>query len=171
MRWFASCCALLAIIASAQQPDELRFRVRAGFMYKFLSYMDWPADSQPDGNTVFCIMGDDPFGGIIDEMGKLKVDGRGIEIWRISSLEAVPAGAVLYIYDISRQDLQTLAPQAADKRVLLIGEGAEFLKHGGLIAFFEQQNRVRFSIHSERAEKQGFSISSRLLRIAVGSGH
>ncbi len=49
---------------------------------------------------------------------------------------------------------------------LTVGETSGFLTQGGMIRFFLENNRVRFSINQTIAESAGLQISSRLLRLA-----
>ena len=53
---------------------------------------------------------------------------------------------------------------------LLVGEAADFGKHGGMIAFRVENNVVRFDINQGAAETEGIRISARLLGLAASGG-
>lgn len=50
--------------------------------------------------------------------------------------------------------------------VLTVGEGEEFLREGGMIAFVLEDRRVRFNVSQKAALKAGLRISSKLLSVA-----
>jgi hypothetical protein len=57
--------------------------------------------------------------------------------------------------------------------VLTVGEHERFLDQGGVMRLFLEDNRVRFSVNQQSADRAGLQISSRLLRLArtvIGAG-
>ena len=51
--------------ASAESASTRRaYAIKAGFVFKFIEYIDWPAASPPveDPEITLCMLGDDPFG-------------------------------------------------------------------------------------------------------------
>ena len=50
--------------------------------------------------------------------------------------------------------------------MLTVGEGEEFLRNGGMIAFVIEERRVRFNIDQAAAERAGLTLSARLLNVA-----
>jgi len=58
--------------------------------------------------------------------------------------------------------LQTLG----NAPVLTVGETEGFAREGGMIRFYEEDNRLRFEINPNAAQKAGLRISSRLLKLA-----
>jgi hypothetical protein len=53
-------------------------------------------------------------------------------------------------------------------RVLTVGETPSFAKRGGMIEFTEQGNRVRFLVNLSATQDAGLTLSSELLRVAIG---
>ena len=47
-----------------------------------------------------------------------------------------------------------------------VGEVEGFTRLGGVINFFEEDNRLRFKINLEAAKREGLKMSSQLLRSA-----
>ncbi len=50
--------------------------------------------------------------------------------------------------------------------VLTVGETDRFAQSGGMINFVLEENRVRFEINVEAADRAGLKISSKLLELA-----
>ena len=47
-----------------------------------------------------------------------------------------------------------------------MGEGDNFIREGGMIAFVVENRRVRFDINQSAAEKADLKLSSKLLSVA-----
>jgi hypothetical protein len=50
--------------------------------------------------------------------------------------------------------------------VLVVGETEHFVQEGGIIGFCLEQNKIRFEINLEAAEKAKLKISAKLLALA-----
>jgi hypothetical protein len=50
--------------------------------------------------------------------------------------------------------------------VLTVGETEDFAEDGGMIAFLVEENKIRFEINLEAADKAKLKISSKLLALA-----
>jgi hypothetical protein len=44
----------------------------------------------------------------------------------------------------------------------------QFTQHGGMIQFVTEANRVRFEVNLTSAERTGLTLSSQLLKVAIG---
>src|SRR5256886_17639517 len=81
---------LMATTLSAQNsPGSSEYLIKAGFIYNFANLVQWPANafSQPDSPIVIGILGEDPFGTILDRVlaGK-RVNGRAFLVKRLKSV-------------------------------------------------------------------------------------
>ena len=50
--------------------------------------------------------------------------------------------------------------------VLTVGETVQFLRDGGMVRFYIENNKVRFEISQKNAEQAGLKVSSQLLMLA-----
>jgi len=55
---------------------------------------------------------------------------------------------------------------ASGNAVLTVGESEHFVQEGGIIGFCLEQNKIRFEINLEAAEKAKLKISAKLLALA-----
>jgi hypothetical protein len=153
---------LPALTLAAEQP--LEYQVKAAFLLKFTGFVEWPPP--PDTHSPFslCIVGEDPFGHVLDQLVEGEnVNGRKIVVRRIHR-EASGSCALVYIAAQEKNIEEILT--AAGPGVLTVGEGETFLDRGGMIAFVIENRRVRFDIDAGIARKAGLKISSRLLNVA-----
>jgi hypothetical protein len=163
-------CLLLVLTSiggsAADVQPPLEYEVKAAFLLNFTRFIEWPpaAFAAADGPFSICVLGDDPFGRALDRTVEGEsVNGRKIEIQRI--VRQTPASCQIVFAGGSEKDLpKVLAGMGPG--VLTVGEGARFLREGGMIAFMLENRRVRFDINQSAAAKAGLRISSKLLSVA-----
>ena len=60
--------ALVAGPVARAQESQLELAVKATYLYKFAPFVEWPASAfdSPTAPLVLCVVGDDPFGDLLD---------------------------------------------------------------------------------------------------------
>ncbi len=146
----------------ASPPSE--FQIKAAFLLNFTKFIEWPANESAGSAFSICVLGEDPFGPVLDQLVEGEtVGGRKVAVRRI---RAETAGSCEILY-VSKQEQNIQAVLAgAGAGVLTVGEGDGFLDDGGMIAFILENRRVRFNIDRGAAQKAGLKLSSRLLAVA-----
>jgi len=146
------------------QTEVSESTIKARLLYKFASFVDWPARVFPARDTplTICIAGTDPFGPLADEVAEDAVFGaRRIEVRRVDSTET---SELCHIMFVGRDGG---APENAQARsVLTITDGDDYPYGKGIIHFVVRDNRVRFEIDERAAQQSGLIISSKLLNLA-----
>jgi hypothetical protein len=158
--------AVTAGITLAAAPE---YQVKAAFLFNFAKFVDWPeAALARDSSVNVCVLGDDPFGPVLNRTVEGKtVHDRPIRVARVSDLAEVFECHVLFISGSHRRELPRLLPTLSGLSILTVGEMAGFAQSGGMIAFTTDEDRVRFEINNEAAERAGLRISSQLLKLAT----
>jgi hypothetical protein len=165
----ASLVAALAGGAGALRAQDLEYQVKAGFLYNFLSFIEWRTSPPAGAATRFrvCIIGADPFGRALDDLVKgERVGQRPIEVVRPADEEAAAACQVVFVARTDDARLPTIVRMAAGKGVLIVGETAKVLPACGAIAFVQEGDRLRFDVNINALRRQGLRASSKLLRVA-----
>lgn len=154
-----------AIVVDA--APALERRVKAAFLYKFLGYADFPAGSFADATTPVSI-------------GVVGADDMAVELTRIAAGRLV-AGRMITVRALREQDLaqplhvlfvagQDDARAArllrAANAQLTVTECDGGLRSGSVINFTIVDDRVRFDVSLDAAEKNNVKLSSRLLTVA-----
>jgi hypothetical protein len=131
-------------------PNE--YEVKAAFLYNFAKFTAWPSPpEQAEDAFTICILGDDPFGPALDLLKGKPVDGRPVEVRRLTK----PG------------EIGSLAEKLRDQPVLTVGDGPGFVRSGGMIGFVLSDGRVRFEIGPDRISPTGLTVSSQLLKLAI----
>ncbi|MBL8270343.1 MAG: YfiR family protein [Steroidobacter sp.] len=145
--------------ASAQREDQFK----AAYVFNFVKFVEWPADSVADTLTVCFVGGEGVYSAFTSDIGNKKVGTR-----RLAALQVIdppPPGTchALYIH-ASMASSYELAPEPA---VLTISDAASLAATDGMIGLFTENQRLRFSIDMQQATRAGLRISSQLLKLAA----
>ena len=161
-------CLTLAGAAPAP-PASLEYAVKASYLYKFAPFVQWPpqAFASPDAPITICILGDDPFGPMLDDV----VKGQHVEAhpYLVRRIRAAARGMgcnILFLAHPTTQSPAEALRAVAGEPVLTVTDGAA-ASAGGMIQFQLQDGRVRFNADEAAAESSGVPISSKLLDLAA----
>ncbi len=162
------CCALSASVARAGSSSA-EYAVKAAFLFNFAKFVDWPAATFPDANKpiIIGVLGDDPFGQQLEEtvQGEL-ILGRKVVIQRSSQVDDLKACQLLFICKSEKNKISEIIAALGNANILTVGETEGFARHGGIIGFYLDNNKVRFEINPDAAKSHGLKISSKLLGLA-----
>jgi len=148
----------------AQTPQE--YAVKAGFLYNFPKFVEWPAGAFSDANFVLCVVGADPFDTVLDTLNGKLVGGRPLVVKRYSAAGPLGGCQVLFVSDSERRRMGQILAAIGKAPVLLVGEMENFTQLGGMIQFVTTDKGVQFEVNIETARQHGLQFSARLLRLA-----
>lgn len=157
----------LASFAHAAADGFLEYQVKAAFLLNFTKFIEWPptAFEPADSPFAICVLGEDPFGAALDQIvAGEAVSGRKVTVQRMKAAPPPKSCQVLFTAKADKQIAKVLAELGPG--VLTVGEGEEFIRQGGMVAFTLANHRVQFEIHPSVAETAGLKISSKLLTVA-----
>ena len=164
-----ACCAALATGLAQAQESALEYPVKAAFLYKFGSFVEWPQDAfpSPQSPVHLCVVGRDPFGRELDNLVRGQtILTRPINVRRINVITPESGCHIAYLGGSAEQSVGAAARAVAGAAVLTVtddrGQGDPVA-----IAFVIRANRVRFRIDQHAAAASGLTISSKLLNLAV----
>jgi hypothetical protein len=153
--------ACLALVAGTLAAEPLEYAVKAAYLVKFPFYVEWPASAfaNPGAPLVLCVIGEDPFGSLLDEAAAgQQVQGRSLVLRRLKTAPRDASCHVAYLGADVRPDV------LRGSGMLVITDARA---EGGMIHFVVKDNRVRFTVDDEAAAQGGLTISSKLLNVAL----
>ena len=169
--------ALLGICLAAApgvfgQDDEgalaAQRRIEAAYLYKFGAYITWPADSfaGPDSPLVIGVAGDDD---MADQLAGLvagrSVNGRPVTVRSVHAGQSLTGMHLLFVAAGAVQG-DALIASLREKPTVTVTEGGDGLDRGADMTFVLVNDRVRFDVSLDAAQRDGVKFSSQLLSVA-----
>lgn len=161
--------ALYMPAALSAENEALEYRVKAAFLFNFTKFVEWPATAFPNASTplTICVLGNDPFGTMLDETVRGKnVNNRMLVVRRIAQVADSRDCRVLFISDSERLRLRDITRALQDQPILTIGETQDFTDARGMIRFVIVNGKVRFIVNRGATEQAHLALSSKLLSVA-----
>jgi len=161
-----------AAAQAVDPPDASEYLIKAGFIYNFAKFVEWPstAFSQPDSPIMIGVLGTDPFGSVLDRLVEdKKIGQRGFVVKRYKwgkDLKDLKECKILFVSASEKAHIDEIVQAVKGLPILMVGETPGFAERGGIIRFTLEDNRVRFEINVDAAHQADLNISSRLLTLA-----
>jgi hypothetical protein len=159
--WILGCLLFSSVLCADNSSVE--YKIKAGYLYNFTKFVTWPEDNTETFNI--CILGDDPFGELIDPIEQRTVIARPIKLFRFDSpghMNKIPHCHILFVSSSIKY-----APAVRDVGdTLVVGESGEFIAQGGMIAFVNRQGKIKLQINLKTIKQSGLKISAKLLEVA-----
>jgi YfiR/HmsC-like len=153
--------------APAQSSPE--YQLKAIFLFNFAQFVEWPASAFPEPDTPLgiCILGEDPFGGYLDEAVRGEtVANHPLAVRRYRAVVEIKGCHILFVSRQEQGRLSGILDSLKGQSVLTVSDAEGFASHGGMIRFVTDRNRIRLRINLEAARAANLTLSSKLLRPA-----
>ncbi len=167
---FTLACSFLLVSAS---PDtERQYKIKAGFLYKFLMFAQWPkqAFEHSEKTVIIGILGENPFGDSFEMVEGTPINGRKLVIAYYApdtGFDRLRRCHLLFISYSMENSYKDILEGLKEYPVLTVSEIDGFAASGGMIHFIMDRNNVTFTINNAAAIKAGIRIRSKLLRLAA----
>ena len=164
---FAVMAGLSARSARSQSVAG-EYQVKAAYVLNFARFVEWPPDVLPASSPLnIAIVGEDSFGGVLDEVLRGKsANGHRIQLRHLRWDDALTPYQIIFISASEEPRLPQILGNLAHSRVLTVSDIDRFSLRGGVIEFRTVGNRVRFDINRTVATAAQLDISSKLLSVA-----
>jgi uncharacterized protein DUF4154 len=156
--------------AATQQADSpSEYQVKAAFLFNFAKFVEWPADAfaGPQAPFAICVLGQDPFGPLLDAALAGKTMGsHPVSLRRIKEHSEARRCHIVFVSASEVRNYLEVIDTVRGSSVLLVGDTDGFAALGGMIEFTLEGNHVRFLINPDAAQRAGLMLSSKLLMLA-----
>jgi hypothetical protein len=149
------------------QPEQ---SIKAAFLYKFLSYVEWRPGTfaHPASPIVIGVLGATDVAEQLTAIAAGRKAGeRPIEVRSVRVTDALDGVHMLFVGRDQSAHVTALAPAARRRGVLLVTNYDGALDDGSAINLVVIDNRVRFEVSLDATEKSGLKLSSRMLSVAL----
>lgn len=142
---------------------------KANYLVRLTPFIIWPAIAfdRPTDPLAICVIGDDPFGPMLDAAAKGQVVGaHPVVVRRAPDLTPDLACHVIYARSVAGGPLRIFA-SVARQPVLTVADDIGAGYDGAMLHFVTTTDRVRFAIDLAPVEASGLTLSSKLLDLAI----
>jgi len=161
---FVVFCLLVQCVALAQPREQ---EVKAAFLFKFPSFVEWPQGALRDGPIVIGVAGADEVAAELQQIvpGR-NVQGRPVVVHRLREGEPVAGLHMLFLGRGEAPRLREVVRAAPAQPLLIVCEWEGALEQGAVVNFLSGDGRVRFEVALDAAERRSLRVSPRMLSVA-----
>ena len=153
----------------AQSATASEYQVKAVFIYNFTHFINWRErafDSEYD-SFVIGIIGSDPIAQYVETaIANERVGSHVLRFHRFKSIEEIGKCHILYVASKDPDEIKKILKKVEGKNILTVADSPNFVRWGGMIRFYTEDDRIRLQINNTIAKAEGLKISSKLLRVA-----
>jgi hypothetical protein len=163
---------LLLSPPAAPASDEfhrLEEQVKATFLFRFLDYVEWPADGarEPGVGITVGVLGSDEIASVLHHYAvEARRSGPLITVRRLREGDPLDGLQMLYIDRSQRARSAELARASHHRGLLVVTDWHGALDLGAAINFVPVGTRIRFDVSVPAADRAGIRLSARLLAVA-----
>jgi hypothetical protein len=149
--------------AVGQALDDAQ--AKAALLINVARFVQWPAPDE--GALRLCVSGDERMATVLGNIVRSRnLDGRPLTLQQLRPGDDGTGCHVLYLAaSRQRDDAETLRRTRGS--VLTVGETVQFLRDGGMVRVYVEEQRIRFQINAKAAESVGIRIHAQLLSLAA----
>jgi hypothetical protein len=178
--------------AQSESAPSKEHQIKTAFVYNFIKFIDWPKEKMPDNNEPIeiGILGGKDFIKAFDPVKDKKVKNKNVLVkyfdyfnkknapfdkdssqWK-EQIEKLKECHVLIFCQCSSDDSEKIenvngiVKSLENTPILTVGHTPDFLENGGIINFLIENDKMKFEINLDAAEKDMLTISSNLSRLA-----
>jgi hypothetical protein len=115
-----------------------------------------------------CLLGSNPFGGALDKLSQMTIDGRAVRYAKVASPAEAATCAYLFISRSESGNLDGILRRLSGTQVVTVSDIDGFARAGGMVEFAvgSESTAVSILINRKAAQRQSIEFNAQLLRLA-----
>jgi hypothetical protein len=158
--------AALTVATGSARADAVTQRedqFKAAYVFNFVKFVAWPGTDASETLTICFVGADGVYEALSNGIENKHVGARPLATLKMEQAPLADSCNALYV----EASMVTGYALPQQKAVLTISDAEDFTAHGGMIALFTENHRLRFTINVQSAHSAGLRISSDLLKLAA----
>jgi hypothetical protein len=156
----------LFIVTTAYMQTTIS-KAQTLFIYNFSRLMEWPPEYRT-GNFVIGVLGTSEVASELEAYTKgKKVGVQDIEIIRYKTPQEIANCHILFVPFSRTKQVPEVIAALKGKSTLIITEKAGALDEGAAINFVMIEDKMKFELRAENANKYGIKLSSKLSEMSL----
>ncbi len=154
----------LSIFSSSLFAYESEEKLQAMIIGKIVKFITWE-DEKSKTFTITIL--NNPFGTTFDELYQGKqIKDKDVVIKYITKIEQIGKTDILYIANVTSQELETILQKVKNSNILTISDLRGFAEKKGIVQVYFASQKPKLKINLESAKEENMQIKSSLLQIA-----
>jgi hypothetical protein len=149
---------LVALPLFAETPEE-EYTRKAKIIRTLIGMVGWPDNALPANEITVCVAGQIPYMKQISSINGTTALNKPITVKKIETLNDVQNQCqIIYLYQLSNDQLDAVIKQYEQKPVLLIGDMDSFALRGGSMNFTFLNNTLAITVNMDRMKSTNLHI-------------
>jgi hypothetical protein len=157
------------LYVARSQGVSHEYPLKAVFLLNLAQFTEWPTNAfaAPASPLIIGILGDDPFGSLLDEAVRGEtVNGRPFVLERSRRVEDLNLCHILFISQSETRRLDPILESLKDKAILTVSEMPGAAGRGVCVRFITANNKIHLRINTDALQAARLTMSSKILRVA-----
>lgn len=150
-----------AAVPCAQAQEVSEYGMKAVLFFRLAQFVYWPGAQPPPRPTVLCVVGRNPFGNALSQIGASSSE---VEV-RLAPGD-LSACHLLFIPRSEAATLNGWLDRSAGRLLVTVSDLPGFARNGGMIELPLDGERVGIVLNRAVAQRRGFEFNAQLLRLA-----
>jgi hypothetical protein len=169
-RW---CCMLALLLVGGAAWAEgglVERQVKAAYLFKFASFVEWPEGSfsHPGAVLTIGVAGNDALAEQLDYVvSGRSINGHAVAVRRVRRGDKLGGVHILFVGGSDRAATADLLETARNGSVLTVSESPETFALGSMVNFVINEEKVRFEVALRNVNAGHLRISARMLSVAT----
>ena len=161
---------LMPAFGNEEDAPEIS-RLKAAFVFNFSKYFTWPENEKWATTKTFnvCVSSSSFEHSAFGQLAAQETQDR--QIWVVDLVhESVDIATFCHIWFVDRDTFDTALDgleSLQNSNVLTVSDYPEFITYGGIVELLVVDNKLRFKIDTDIAQREQLEVSSRLLSLAL----
>ena len=153
--------------SATNQSVQRELLVKAGMINGFVGYTSWPKSRQQQQFVIGVLGEHNDFVKVLERFFAKKpvFESKELVVKQLT-LEQIADCHILVLLGDENQHAKYVIKQLKGLPVLTVSDDESFTRKGGHINFLKENNKLRFEINWQAANRARLKISSRLLKLA-----
>lgn len=162
-------CGVWAEETGAVQLAAVEQHAKAGFIFNFAQFTDWPTNQQPQAEAPVTVdvLGEDTLIDVLDPLlTAKKIQGRKVLHRHFQTVAEARQSQVLFISQSEKERLPEIMAALQGLPVLTVSDIVGFVDQGGMIELRTEGQRVVFDLNLGAVRAAKPKLNARLLNLA-----
>lgn len=146
----------------AKAENVLETKVKSAYVYHLINYVEW--EKLPTDAFHICVLGADSMGMMLQQLTNrevknltLKIDTEGVE--NLELCQVLFIGGTL-------TNWSEIVTKLGNNNVLTISDYKDFARRGGMVGFYNQDNKIKLELNPVAMHAANLKISAKLMEVA-----